>query len=94
MKTEQYDIYFGVLDDYLHLEAFPEGELEHSHHLKIPMTKLYHEEIAYALELEKWSEKDLEGFTDKKPIGEFIKADMPKLLAWWSEFLPRPKRRK
>lgn len=93
-KVDPYDVYVGVHDDYLYLEVFPYPEVPRGSSLKIPMTKLYQEEVAYALDLENWQEKDLEGWTDKQDFADFVQADMPKLLAWWVHFLPTPKKRK
>lgn len=92
-KVAPYDIYIGVHDDYLYLEVFPE-EGSAGHSLRIPMEKLYADEIAYALKIENWQELDLEGFTDKQSYSNFVQAEMPKLLAWWTHFLPKPRRRR
>lgn len=88
-KTKNYDLFVGVHDDYLFIEAFPYEDGIRSHQLKIPMEKLYAEEISYALDMEEWDTQDLEGFTDKQKLGDFVKPEMPKLLAWWTHFLPR-----
>lgn len=93
-KVEPYDLYLGVHDDYLYLEVFPYPEVPVANSMKIPMTKLYAEEISYALDMDDWEEKDLEGWTDKQDFANFVQADMPKLLAWWVHFLPIPKKRK
>ena len=89
-KVALYDVYIGVHDDYLYLEVFPDADIR-GHALKIPMTKLYKDEIDYVLRIENWDSIDLEGFTDKQNIADFIKPEMPKLIAWWTHFLPKPK---
>lgn len=90
-KVEPYDVYIGIHDGYLFLEVFPFNNLN-GNSLKIPMETLYKYEIEYVLGDKNWKSKKLEGFTDKVSISDFTKPDMPKLLAWWTHFLPRPKK--
>lgn len=89
MKLGNQSVYTGVHDGYLYVEAFPG---EDSRLLKLPLEKLYAEEIEYILGFRDWDTRDLEGYTHQQALGEFIQPEMPKILAWWTHFLMKERK--
>lgn len=83
-----YTFYAWNENGYAHVEAYLAPN-QPVHTLKVPMENLYHQEVAYILDSEDWTDED-ENYYHYKEMewNEFSAGDTPKMVSWWLATLP------